>query len=215
MLLIMFFIIVLNIVAIALTYYCLSEMESKEKLIFIAAGVTIIYLLTSFVYWISTKNVSVKAVSDMGKNLITLLFVPINGIVILPILAKSYTKYRIGMLGTDNFKNRALILGMILAILLIIECVYFKDIQNNVVVMIEKNQKQQMEKEKGMPSISGNILHVEANQDSNTILNEERNNTITNEMENGLQANEILNETENKVANELTTNEISNNVKID
>lgn len=210
MLLIMFFIIVLNIVAIALTFYCLSELESKEKLIFIAIGVTIIYLLTSFVYWVSTKDISVKAVSDMGKNLITLLFVPINGIVILPILAKSYTKYKIGMLGTDNFKNRALILGMLLAILLIIECVYFKDIQKSVVVMIEKNQKQQMEKENGMPSISGNILNIEANQDSNTILNEMENDVLTNS-EN---YNEQTNQSSNEIVNQIS-NEMNNNVKID
>ena len=42
---------------------------------------------------------------DNLKNLITFLFVPINGIVVLPILAKSYAKYKIGNLKIDKLRN--------------------------------------------------------------------------------------------------------------
>lgn len=140
MILILFFIILLNIVAIALTYYCLENMEKKEKIIFIAVGIAIIYLLTSFVYWISTKDIEIKAVSEMGKNLITFLFVPINTIIIMPLLAKSYRKLKMGKLRSDQFRNRMIIFIVVLLILLIAECVYFKDIQNGVVKMIEENK---------------------------------------------------------------------------
>ena len=67
---IMLFILLLNVVAIALTYYCLENMEQKEKIIFIAAGVAVIYILTTFVYWISTRDVEMQNVVEQSKNLI-------------------------------------------------------------------------------------------------------------------------------------------------
>lgn len=176
MLLILVFILVLNIVAIALTYYCLSDTEKKEKLIFIAIGIAIIYVLTSFAYWISTKDIAIKEVSEMGKNLITFLFVPINGIIILPILAKSYTKYKMGKLRIDKLKNRGIILAIVLVILLILECAYFKDIQNKVVTMIEENQKIQQEKEENTQTIMNMII----NEQNNEMENQLQDNIITN-----------------------------------
>lgn len=134
------FIILLNVVAIALTYYCLEDSDKKEKLIFIAVGIAVIYMLTSFVYWISTKNIELKQVAEVGKNLITFLFVPINALITLPILAKSYKKLRFGKLTSDHFRNRVIVLAAILLILLTIECSYFKDIQNGVIKMIQKNE---------------------------------------------------------------------------
>lgn len=145
MILILFFIVLLNVVAIALTYYCLENMDKKEKVIFIAVGIAIIYILTSFVYWISTKDIEIKEVSETGKNLITFLFVPINAIVILPLLAKSYQKYKIGRLKSEQFRNRIIVLSVILLVALVIECSYFKDVQNNVIKIIEENQNKKNE----------------------------------------------------------------------
>lgn len=203
MLLILVFILVLNIVAIALTYYCLSDIEKKEKIIFIAIGIAVIYVLTSFVYWISTKNIAIKAVSETGKNLITFLFVPINGIVVLPILAKSYAKYKIGNLKIDKLRNRGIVLAIILVILLAIECAYFKDIQNKVVTMIEENQKIQQEKEKSTPSIVNMMANEQENEMINTIENELQDNMILN--------NEIMN-TENEIQENQITNEVVNQI---
>lgn len=178
MLLILFFILVLNIVAIALTYYCLSELEKKEKIIFIAIGVGIIYVLTSLAYWISTKDVAIKEVSEMGKNLITFLFVPINAIIILPILAKSYAKYEMGSLPQDKLKKRSMVFIILLVILLIIECSYFKDIQNSVVSVIEKNKQEQ------------ELNKILSNETENNILgNEATNNILSNEVNNNVLAN--------------------------
>ena len=38
-------------------------------------------------------------------------------------------------------RNRGIVLGAILLIILIIECVYFKNVQNTVITLIEKNQQ--------------------------------------------------------------------------
>lgn len=201
MLLITIFIIILNIVAIALVYYCLENMEKKEKIIFIGAGIAVIYILTSFVYWISTQNVEIKEVSEMGKNLITLLFVPVNAIIVLPLLAKSYRKYSAGKLKADKFRNRVIVLTIILAILLIMECTYFKDIQNSVVNMIENNQKNQQEQ--GY-NITLNKNEVDPNLDLNLIAED----GIT--YGNNIQSNDIMNEEETNEENQIENNNMTN-----
>lgn len=181
MILILFFILILNIVAIALIYYCLSNLDKKERIIFIAVGIAVIYALTSLVYWLSTKNIEIKEVSELGKNLITFLFVPINSIVILPILAKSYNKYKIGRLAPDKLRNRSIVLAVILLIILIIECSYFKDIQNSVVKLIEENNKKKIEKLEEQQSIANRIIeNIIANTEANQNLNNETINTIGN-----------------------------------
>lgn len=140
MVLFIFFTLILNVVTIALVYYCLSDSLKKEKVIFIAVGIAIIYILTSLVYWISTKDIKIKEVSETCKNLITFLFVPINAIITLPIVAKSYNKYKSGSLKQDKFRNRLIVIGGVLLIILIIECSYFKNIQNGIIKLIEENK---------------------------------------------------------------------------
>ena len=209
MLLILFFILILNIVSIALTYYCLSNMEKREKFLFIAIGVAIIYILTSWVYWISTKDIAIKEVSEMGKKIITLLFVPINGIIILPILAKSYAKYKMGSLGTDKLKNRGIVIAVILVILLIIECAYFKDIQNKVITIIEKNQQAKQEKEERQ----SNFLQILANEQKNEMVNIVENEEIKDMIsENQINNEEITNTVENNIPINQTANEIASQI---
>lgn len=186
MVLILFFTLILNIVAIMLTYNCLSNIEKKQKFIVIAVGIAVIYALTSFVYWASTKDVAIKEVSESGKNIITFLFVPINSIVVLPLIAKSYNKYKIGRLASDKFRNRGIVLGAILLIILIIECSYFKDIQNGVISLIEENNTK-IEQEEQQSNVLNNLQeniatsNEIANTEANQIINEELVNTEVNQ----------------------------------
>ena len=43
-------------------YRCLVNSDRKEKLIFIAAGTALMYILTSIVYWISTRGIEMTEV---------------------------------------------------------------------------------------------------------------------------------------------------------
>ena len=176
MVLILVCIIILNIIALALAYYCLSDLEKKDRIIFIAVCVAVIYMLTSFTYWISTKGVAVKAVSDLGKKLITFLFVPINTIAIVPLLAKSYNKYKTGFLSGDKFRNRCIVLAVFLLIILSIECVYFKNVQNTVITLIEKNQQSSSSKEELLNNmIENTVVNAEKNNIANVVSNDSAN----------------------------------------
>lgn len=173
MLIILLFVLILNIVAIALTYHSLSDLDKKERAIFVAVGIAIMYMLTSVIYWISTKNVASKDVAETAKNVITFLFVPINAILTLPIIAKSYSKYKIGKLAGDKLRNRIIVLAIPFIIVLIIECSYFADIQNGILEFVKENTK-------NSNSINSNVVindttKIQTNEVTNGISNEESN----------------------------------------
>ncbi len=133
-----FCILILNLAAIFMTYKFLGEeIEQKEKLIFIVIGTAIMYLLVSLIYWLSTKGIDLGNNADIGKNLITFTFVPINSMVVLPFLAKSYKYFKQNKLKQDKFKNRVILITIILIIILILEFFYFKDIQNGILSIIQ------------------------------------------------------------------------------
>ena len=126
-------ILVLNMVAVYLIYRFLgTQLEKKEKWIFIIAGVAIMYLIVTAVYGISTKDIDIGKAASTARNLITFAFVPVNGIVILPFLARSYRYLKEGRLQVGKFKNRCILIGIILIIVLIIEFFYFKNIQSGI-----------------------------------------------------------------------------------
>ena len=185
MLIILLFVLILNIVAIALTYHSFSNLDKKERVICVAVGIAIIYMITSIIYWISTKNVASKNVAETAKNVITFLFVPINAILTLPIIAKSYCKYKMGKLAGDKLRNRIIVLAIPFIIVLIIECSYFADIQNGILEFVKDNTK-------NTNSINSTI---ERNELSNDIAN-------------------VINSTDENIINEIGINsEISNVAK--
>lgn len=136
------FILALNVVAVVLTYHCLGkQIDRKSKGIFIIVAIAIIYMLVTFVYWIATKDIKLEIDTDIGKNLITFTFVPVNAIVVIPFLASSYKHLKSGDLKPIPFRNRAILMGIVLIFMLIFEFFYFRDIQNGIVSLLNNIKK--------------------------------------------------------------------------
>ena len=76
----------------------------------------------------------------MEKKLITFTFVPVNAIIIMPFLAVSFRDWKDSRLKSRPFRNRCILLGIILLIILIIEFFYFKDIQNGILSILNSRQ---------------------------------------------------------------------------
>jgi hypothetical protein len=134
-------ILALNAVAIFLMYRFLgTNIEKKEKWIFIAVGIAFMYMLVSFVYWLSTKDIDLGTNSNLASNFITFTFVPVNSILILPFLASSYRYWKEGRLKPEKFRNRIILAVIILLIVLVIEFFYFQDIQNGILSLVQANQ---------------------------------------------------------------------------
>ena len=193
---ILLFILILNIVSIVLMYYSLGDLGKKEKLIYIVVGTAVMYIITSIVYWFSTRGIEVTEVSERGKDLITFLFVPINGIIMLPLLAKSYSKLKYGNLDKNVFLKRGIVLAVILLIVLIIECIYFKNVQQEVVNMLNA-QENSMEQQGSTNSVLNETTNEVTNQITSTIVNE-----TTNTISNVQSQNTIDNVVESDTAND-------------
>ena len=207
MIIIILFILILNIVSILLMYRCLVNSDKKEKLIFIAAGTALMYILTSIVYWISTKGIEITEVSQTGKDLIIFAFVPVNGIIVLPLFAKSFTKFKSGGIRGDVLRNRGIALGVILLILLVLECIYFKNIQKQVVSYIQEQYSIQSEQEQNENLGSGNELSNELNANANELTNTE---TIQGAEENIVNVDEIIKIENNGGISSGNNNEVVN-----
>lgn len=136
---IVLFILLINIVNIFAMYKLLgNDIGKKEKVIFIAVGVAVMYMIVSVVYWLSSIGMNEKA-ADAGRDFITFTFVPFNGLCVLTFLSSSYKKYKAGRLKANILRNRCVALIAVLIILLIVEFFYFKSIQNNALEMLNNN----------------------------------------------------------------------------
>lgn len=206
---IVIFILILNIVNIFAMYKLLGEsVEKKDKLIFIAVGVAIMYGLVSLVYWISGIGIDETA-SEAGRDLITFTFVPVNGLCTLTFFTSSYKKYKDGKLKIDKLRNRMIIIVIALIILLIGEFFYFKNIQNNALELFNEQINSNVDINNETSNTSENNI-MENAEDNSTIENEEINSaeeTNSTDDENNI-GNINENSTNEEVENDVEGNNI-------
>lgn len=202
---IVLFILLINIINIFAMYKLLGkDIGKKEKIIFIAVGVAVMYMLVSAVYWLSSIGMDQNA-ADAGRDFITFTFVPVNGLCVLTFLSSSYKKYKAGHLKPNILRNRCVVLVAVLVILLIVEFFYFKNIQNNALEMVRDNTTNNIEKN----------LTQENTQVNAQVNNENSNNTsIENQLENEMSINSEQTNTSSE--NVTSTNaEIINSTTVD
>ena len=133
---------VANIIAIAITYQIIKKMPKRNKIIFLAINVAIMYILVSIVYWISGFGIEAKIHSAL-KNFVTYLFVPINVVLFVPYFALQYKKFIHKQLKVEQFSKKLSILVTILIVVLVVEYFYFVNIQKNVKNIQENAQQTQ------------------------------------------------------------------------
>ena len=124
-------ILMVNIVALALTYQFIKKMPKREILIFLAISVATMYILISIVYWISGFGID-SAVHEAMKNFVTYLFVPINVILFIPYFASQYRKFKSKQIKVQKLSKKLSTLVILLIIVLVAEYFYFVNIQKNV-----------------------------------------------------------------------------------
>ena len=127
--------IVMYLINIAWTWKNLGELEKSKKVIFIVIGLVAIYIITTIVFFISQKGVQYENEESMRtiKNVLVAVFAGINGIVLLPQMAKILDNAKEGEIEKNQLINRIILWIIILLICLIFECGYMKDTQQGIV----------------------------------------------------------------------------------
>lgn len=127
-------ILLANIIAIAIVYQFIKKLEKKEKLIFIAISVALMYILISIIYWFSGFGIN-EAVHEASKNFVLYLFVPVNVILFIPYFASQYMKLKLKQIKIEKFANKLSTLIVLLIVVLVMEYFYFRNIQENIKTM--------------------------------------------------------------------------------
>ena len=83
------FILVANVVGLLLVYHSFDKrIDKNKKFMYTMICFGVMYILTLIIYFFSSIGINNENVSESSRNLITFTFVPINTIVLLPILIR-------------------------------------------------------------------------------------------------------------------------------
>ena len=138
--LINFIIVVLFIIYIVCAWNSTKEFENNLlRISFIFVGTLFITLLTLILFWISKIGVEYPKKEMIGevRRIILLSFIPINGFLMLTQTASIFAQAKSGMVSKEDMQKKIKRLVIIFIILIVIEAIYFKNIQNGMIKIIQ------------------------------------------------------------------------------
>ena len=138
--LINFIIVVLFIIYIVCAWNSTKEFENNLlRISFIFVGTLFITLLTLILFWISKIGVEYPKKEMIGevRKIILLSFIPINGFLILTQTASIFAQAKSGMVSKEDMQKKIKRLVIFFIILIVIEAIYFKNIQNGMIKIIQ------------------------------------------------------------------------------
>lgn len=172
---IILFIAIANIIAILLLYFSFGRnMDKQKKTTPIMITVGSVYIITLLTYLLSSIGIEKTSAAQTARDMIIMAFVPVNTILFLPFLIRSYMKVKSKALTIENFKKRTIIIAVLAIIVLIGEFSYFRNYQKNLKKLentISNNSKQE-------------TSNREINNIENFITNDAIDNTLSNETNN-------------------------------
>lgn len=124
-------VIALFIVLVGYTWYRLEAFDGLERVIFCVAGILICWLITSILFSISSNGmeyINEEIESEISKILV-LVFTPINGIAIMPFVARITSQAKFEEIDEKTIIKRIITIIVIFIIVSIIEVMYLKNIQ--------------------------------------------------------------------------------------
>lgn len=133
--LIIIIIMAVYLVLIAWTWYSLENIEKTKKIAVIAIGVFLTYIITLIIFSISKAGIDYGNIPNQSamKNILVILFTGINGIVLLPYIAKILGKIKENEIEKDVVKRKIVILIIVFIICMFFECGYLKDTQKGMI----------------------------------------------------------------------------------
>ena len=141
--LIIIIIIAIYFILIAWTWQILGNVEKTKKVAVIIIGILIMSIVTLIVFNISKVGLNYENTNAQAdvRNVLVTVFTGINGIIVIPQLAKVIEKISEDEIDKKTASRKFLIIAIIFIVCVIIECGYMKDIQKGIINIynIEKN----------------------------------------------------------------------------
>ena len=141
--LIYFIITVLFIIYIVFAWNSTKEFETVlMRISFILIGTIFITILTLILFWISKMGITYPKREMVGevRRIILLSFIPINGFIVLTQASTIFAQAKSGMISKEDLEKKIKRLIIIFIVLIIFETIYFKNIQNGMIRIIQSKK---------------------------------------------------------------------------
>lgn len=127
-------IIVIYLVLIAWTWNNLGGIAKTKKILVIAIGVLIAYIITLVLFYLSKNGIKYEEIIIEKKirNVLVAVFTGVNSIVILPYVAKLMNKINEGEIEQKVLLKKMFIIVGIFLICMFLECGYMNDVQQGI-----------------------------------------------------------------------------------
>ena len=134
------FILVANVIAFLLIYNSFNKnVEKTKQLLYTMISMGIVYIVVLIIYFFSSIGLS-KEVTSQAKEMITFSFVPVNSIIIIPFLIRSFNKRKNKEITTEQLNRRTIIMVIIAIALIIGEFFYFRNIEKGIIDIANEKQ---------------------------------------------------------------------------
>lgn len=121
-------IIILNIFSIIMLLKMLKGTELKIKIITCIALILFMFIISNIIYGIGNMGI-IKEIANKSKNMILLVLMPINMMIIASPIALQINKAQSKEIEKEEFLKKIITLVLIDIAILIVECIYIKNIQ--------------------------------------------------------------------------------------
>lgn len=141
--LINFIIFVLFVMYAVFVWNSTKEFENTViRVSYIFIGTLFITFFTLIMFWISKMGVEYPKKEMVGevRRIVLLVFIPINGFITLTQVASIFVQAKSGMVSKEDMEKKIKRMIIIFVVLIIIEVIYFKNIQNGMIRFIESVQ---------------------------------------------------------------------------
>ena len=132
--------IAMFLILISWTWHNLGDIEKIKKIITMIVLFVLIYIVTLIVFNISKSDIlyNSKEAMENVKKILVLLFTMVNGLIIMPFIAKILNKISCNDIDYKDTKKSFLVIFILFIIVIIFECGYLKDIQNGILNVYNK-----------------------------------------------------------------------------
>lgn len=134
-------IIAIFLILIGWSWHNLGNLEKPKKICTMIVELIFIFLLTLIVFNISTNDIKYTNPKEIEnvRNILVTLFTFVNGIIVMPGISKIINKVKENEITKEQASKKFFIILIIFAIILFLECGYFKNIQQGILDVINAN----------------------------------------------------------------------------
>ena len=114
------------IISCIVIYHNTNSFEPKRRIIYIAVGMVIMYIITIIICNIATSKIE-PIYKDILKDIlhvIKIIFTPVNAMIVVSLIGKTLGKVKDGALAKDKAKNRLIAILVAFILILIYETNY-------------------------------------------------------------------------------------------